>query len=174
MIIETKRLLIRTLEPEDEIPFIEMAADGSLNDIGFDSNCSKWMKKWIKEARKLTDTDNPSLSYLAYAIELKEKNIVIGSVGCSYYDDLQETGITYFIGANYRHNGYAVEAVRAYAKYFMEHYNIYKLIGTVKEENISSWKMIEKANFEMVAKKMYKDLNDEQSEMYRFYEIKNS
>ena len=71
MIIETKRLLIRTLEPEDEIPFIEMAADGSLNDIGFNSNCIKGMKTWIKEARKLTDTDNPSLSYLAYAIELK-------------------------------------------------------------------------------------------------------
>ena len=173
MIIETKRLLIRTLEPEDEIPFIEMAADGSLNDIGFDSSCSKWMKKWIKEARKLTGIDNPSLSYLAYAVELKEKNIVIGSVGCSYYDDLQETGITYFIGTNYRHNGYAVEAVKAYAKYFMEHYNINKLIATVRKENISSCKVVEKADFEMVQKKIYKDLNDEKAEVYHFYEIKN-
>lgn len=173
MIIETERLLIRALKPEDEIPFIEMASDGSLNDVGFDNDCNGWMANWILEAKKLTDTDNPTLEYLAYAIELKEKNIVVGSVGCSYYDDLYETGITYFIGAKYRHNGYAVEAVKAYVSYFMKHYNIYKLIATVREENISSWKVVEKAGFELVEKNMYKDLNDEKAEMYNFYEIKN-
>ena len=107
-------LLIRALEPEDAIPFIEMASDGSLNDVGFGKDCNAWMVNWILEAKKLTDTDNPTMEYLAYAIVLKEKNIVIGSVGCSYYDDLHETGITYFIGGKYRHNGYAEEAVKAY------------------------------------------------------------
>lgn len=173
MIIETERSLIRTLKPEDEGPFIKMALDGSLNDVGFGNGCSGWMANWIIEAKKLTDIDNPILEYLAYAIELKEKGCVIGSVGCSYYNDLQEIGITYFIGAKYRHNGYAVEAVKAYAKYFMEHYNINKLIATVREENISSCKVVEKADFEMIQKKIYKDLNDEKAEVYHFYEIKN-
>ena len=173
MTIETERLLIRAFRPEDEIPLIEMASDGSLHDIGFDNDCDGWMANWILEAKKLTDLDNPTLEFLAYAIELKEKNIVIGSVGCSYYDDLQETGITYFIGAKYRHNGYAVEAVKAYVNYFMKHYNIYKMIATVREANKSSWNVVEKAGFELVEKKMYKDLNDEKAEMYNFYEIKN-
>lgn len=173
MIIETERLLIRALKPEDEIPFTEMASDGSLIDVGFDNDCSGWMANWIIEAKKLTESDNPTLEYLAYAIELKEKNIVIGSVGCSYYDDLQETGITYFIGTKYRNSGYAIEAVKAYSNYFLKHYNISKLIATVREENISSWKVVEKTGYKYVEKKMYKDLNDEISKMYNFYEIKN-
>jgi len=173
MIIETKRLTIRSLITDDESSFIEMASDGSLNDVGFSNDCSGCMADWILEAKKLTDADNPTLKYLAYAIELKEKNILIGSVGCLYYDDLQEVGITYFIGSNYRHKGYAVEAVKAYVIYFLNHYNICKLIATVREDNISSWKVVEKVGFELIEKKIYKDLNDEKAEMYHFYEIKN-
>ena len=75
MIIETKRLTIRSLITDDESSFIEMASDGSLNDVGFSNDCSGCMADWILEAKKLTDADNPTLKYLAYAIELKEKNI---------------------------------------------------------------------------------------------------
>ena len=63
------------------------------------------------------------MDYLAYTIILKDGAAVVGSVGCSYYEDLRETGITYFVGAQYRNNGYAVEAVKAYTKptYFPFH-----------------------------------------------------
>lgn len=54
MLIETKRLIIRDLQTEDEIPFAEMAADGSLNDIGFDEDCGSWMAEWVSEAKELT------------------------------------------------------------------------------------------------------------------------
>ncbi len=89
-----------------------MAADGSLNDCGFDKDCGNWITKWIDEAREFTFRDNPNTDYLAYTITLKTEATAIGSVGCSYYADLQKTGITYFIGAQYRDNGYAVEAVK--------------------------------------------------------------
>ena len=45
MRLETERLLIRGIQPEDEKEFIEMASDGSLHDVGFGKNCSNWMKK---------------------------------------------------------------------------------------------------------------------------------
>ena len=45
--------------------------------------------------------------------------MIVGAVCCSYYDDLQQTGITYFIGQKYRRNGYAVESVQAYINYFL-------------------------------------------------------
>lgn len=38
MLIETQRLIIRDLKLEDAGVFVEMAADGSLNDIGFENN----------------------------------------------------------------------------------------------------------------------------------------
>ena len=114
-----------------------MASDGSLNDVGFDDSCGEWMAKWISKAKQLAVRNNPCMDYLAYVITLKDDNRVIGSVGCSYYEDLQEVGITYFIGAHDRNAGYAVEAVQAYTKYFFDSYDMQRMIATVRAENVS-------------------------------------
>ena len=58
MLIETQRLLIRDLKLEDGKIFVEMAADGSLNDIGFDNNCGEWMEDWITEAKQFATRQN--------------------------------------------------------------------------------------------------------------------
>ena len=175
MLLETERLIIRDLESEDEIPFIEMAQDGSLTeDIGFDKECSEWMAGWILEAKELAEEDNPNKGYIAYTVVLKDNNAVIGSVGCSYYEDLKKTGITYFIGTEYRNNGYAAEAVRAYSRYFLKHYSLEQLIATIWEENVPSCRVIEKAGFELIEKKLYKDINDEHEKIYNFYELKKN
>lgn len=174
MRIETSNLVIRELNTSDESFFIKMSLDGSLEkDIGFDANCGKWMKKWISESQKLTAQDDPTVKYLAYAVQLKHSETVIGSVGCSYYEDLGKVGITYFIDSNYRNQGYASEAVKAYLQYFFQHYDIHEIIATVRESNISSCKVIEKSGFRLLERKMYKDLNDGFEEMYRFYVMTN-
>lgn len=171
MKIVTQRLLIRDVKAEDGTDFVQMAADGSLNDCGFDKSCGRWINGWIAEAKSFADRDQPDKDYLAYTIALKDEAAVVGSIGCSYYDDLQEVGITYFIGAQYRGNGYAAEAVRAYADYFLHHYDVPKMIATVRAENTASWKVVEKAGFVLIEKKWYKDINDEKEELYHFYEI---
>lgn len=170
MLIETERLIIRDLQSEDGEIFAAMAKDGSLKAIGFDESCNDWITKWISEAKQFAERDDPYKDYLAYTITLKKDHKVIGSVGCSYYEDLREIGITYFIGANYRNTGYAVEAVRAYTKYFFTRYHIKKMIATVRAENVSSCRVVEKANFLLSEKKMYRDLNDCKKELYHFYE----
>lgn len=51
MLLETKRLIIRSLYPTDEKAFIDMALDGSLWEIYGDcSQCHKWMGKFISDA----------------------------------------------------------------------------------------------------------------------------
>lgn len=171
MIIETERLILRDLESSDGKIFAEMALDGTLRNIGFDVNCNEWIDRWIVEAKELTAKDDPTIEYLAYAIQLKQSKIVIGSVGCSYYEDLKKVGITYFIGAQYRNRGYASEAAKAYIQYFFQHYNIHEIIATIREENASSWKVIEKTGFHLTERKMYKDLDDDFKELYRFYSM---
>ena len=149
-----------------------MASDGSLNDIFGDcADCSQWMGGWIDEARALTEADDPGSAYLAYAVAEKATGQLIGSVGCSRYDDLNETGVTYFVGGQFRGNGYAAEAVRAYAGCFLERYGARRMIATIREENIPSWKSIERAGFHLDEKRAYRDLNDEREEMYRFYSV---
>ena len=171
MMLRTERLVIRSLEPADGRSFAEMARDGSLKDVGFDEGCGRWIDSWIVEARELTDKDDPTIDYLAYAVQLNGVKAPIGAVGCSYYKDLDKIGITYFIGAQHRRMGYATEAIKAYIQYFFRHYTMAELIATVREENIPSWKVAEAAGFHLSERKMYQDINDAAPEMYRFYSI---
>lgn len=171
MIIDTERLIIRDITLADEKPFIEMASDGSLNDIGFDRNCGSWMKDWIIEAQALAQKDNPQTDYLAYVIEDRRTGFPMGSVGCSFYSDMGKVGVTYFVGAAYRSKGYASEAVKAYVRYFFEHYDETEIIATIREDNISSWRTIEKAGFVLMDKRMYRDINDADEKLYRFYSV---
>ena len=171
MVIETERLKIRDVALSDEKTFIEMASDGSLNDVGFDKNCSSWMSGWIIEAQNLAQKDDPRTDYLAYVIEDRRTGTIIGSVGCSFYGDMGKVGITYFVGADFRDKGIASEAANAYVRYYFEHYDENEIIATIREDNIPSWKVIEKAGFVLTEKRMYKDINDTNEELYRFYSV---
>ncbi len=166
---ESKNLIIRLLESEDAKVFANMALDGSLQEVGFDKDCYEWMDNWIKETTELNKKNNPLKEYLAYTLEEKNTGEVIGSVGCSYYDDLDAVGICYFIGAKYRNKGYATEAGSLYLQYFFENYDLPEIIATIKDNNEASWKVAERIGFELVDKRSYKDINDEFEEVYRFY-----
>lgn len=169
MFMKTDRLIIRDLETADGIIFLNMAADGGLKEIFMDTECDGWMDEWIAEARQLAGQDDPTADYLAYAVELKETHEVIGSVGCSYYQDLEKVGIVYFVGTEYRNHGYATEAIKAYTRYFLQHYPQDEMIATIREDNAPSWRAVEKAGFGLTGQKRYQDIGDETERNYRFY-----
>lgn len=172
MLLETKRLIIRSLHPSDEKAFIEMASDASLTEIYGDcSECHKWMSKFISSAIKLESEDNPYNEYLAFAIEDKTSHMVIGSVGSSFYEDLMEVGVTYFIGSSYRGNGYAAEALQCLTDYMFARYNLKKLVATARVENVASCKTLERTGFSVVETKMYQDLYDESETMSNIYKM---
>lgn len=172
MRLETKRLIIRSVQPADERVFIDMASDGSLWEIFGDcSECHKWMGEFISEAIRLEAEDDPFHEYLAFAIEDKGSHIVVGSVGSSYYEDFKEVGVTYFIGAEYRGNGYAAEALQCLVDYLFERYSLKKLVATANVDNIASCKTLEKAGFSVIETKLYQDLYDECENMSNIYEL---
>ena len=172
MKIETERLIIRSIELGDEMVFAEMAKDGSLHDIGFDEKCSEWIAGWIDEAIRLSEKDDPRADYIADVICLKEDGRVIGSVGTSYYEDLDKVGIVYFVGAEFRQKGYVSEAVKAYLDYYFDHYEENEIRANIRDANVPSWKTAEKAGFVLEEKRMYKDIDDSEEQLYRFYSIK--
>ena len=172
MRIETERIIIRSIERGDEMVFAEMAKDGSLHDIGFDENCSEWIADWIDEAISLSEKDDPRADYIADVICLKEDGRVIGSVGTSYYEDLDKVGIVYFVGTEFRQKGYVSEAVKAYLDYYFDHYEENEIHANIRDVNVPSWKTAEKAGFVLEEKRMYKDIDDSEEQLYRFYSIK--
>lgn len=124
----------------------------------------------FNEAKELYILDNPHVEYLAYAIVEKRNNQVIGSVGCSAYEDLNEVGITYFIGGKYRRNNYATEAVKVFSQYFLDRYkDVQQLIATIRTANKASCKTVEKAGYHLKQTRMYKDINDTEEQEYNFY-----
>lgn len=174
-ICETERIVIREFVQDDTKAFIDMTADGSLWELFGDcSEAVDWMEKWIGDSKEITERDNPYEEYLAYAIVEKKTKDVIGSVGCSVYEDIHEIGIAYCIGSKYRGKGFAKEAASAYTKYFFEHYpNINRMIATIRQDNIISNSVIRSVGYELEMMKMYKDINDEEEAMYNFYVYDN-
>lgn len=173
MYLETERLLIRSIEPEDEKAFIEMASDGSLDeDIfgGYSGGYQELIHDWVREAMKLDREDNPKKEYLAYTIVEKQCGIPIGSVGCSYDEQLGQIGMVYFIGADFRRRDYATEAASAYVQYFLEHYDGLELKASVRTTNLASCRVLEKSGFVLRETKLYKDFYDEEEKFYNFYE----
>lgn len=170
MLLETKRLIIRSMLPTDEKAFIDMASDGSLWEIYGDcSECHTWMKDFISEAIRLEEEDDPYHEYLAFAIEDKASRLVVGSVGSSYYEDFKEVGVTYFIGADHRGNGCATEALQRFTEYLFARYHLKKLIATASVNNVASCKTLEKAGFSVIETRMYQDLHDECKNMSNIY-----
>ena len=92
MWIQTDRLNIQDLKTADGIIFSGMASDDSLTEIWTDTRHPGWMEEWMEEARGLAARDAPAEEYLAYTVELKDNHEVIGSVGCTYYEDLEKIG----------------------------------------------------------------------------------
>ena len=171
MYIETERLIVRSLERGDEKVYAKMAEDGSLDEVGFDSNCAEWIGDWINEAMELTENDDPRVDYIPCTILDKATKEIIGNVGCTYYEDTDQIGICYFVGAGFRKKGYASEAVKAYTDYFFDHYNENEIIATIKHDNEQSYKTAERSGFRLIETKMYKDIYDEEEELYRFYSL---
>ena len=174
MKIETERLIIRSIEHDDEKAFIKIASDNSLTEIGFDADCGTWISEWITEARILEQKDDPRKDYIAYAVELRSSHELIGTVGCSYYSETERIGIVYGIGAAHRNNGYACEAAKAYIRFFFEHYDEAELTAEIKDDNLPSRKTAEKAGFVLKEKRKYKDIYDTEEHLYRSYSVKRS
>lgn len=170
MFLETEKLIIRSIQPEDEEAFIEMALDGSLTEIFGDcSQCHEWMGEFISEAMKLDEENNPFREYLAFVIEDKMSHEVIGSVGSSFYDDFDEVGVTYFVGTKYRGHGYAAQALSTLVEYLYTYFEIDKLVATASVYNIASCKTLEKAGFVLVETKMYQDMHDESANLSHIF-----
>lgn len=82
-----------------------------------------------------------------------------------------EVGVTYFIGAAYRGNGFAAEALQCLTEYLFAKYSLKKLIAVVSIDNIASSKTLEKAGFSSVETGMYQDLHEESESISKFYEL---
>jgi len=84
---------------------------------------------------------------LVYGVVLKKNNIIIGHISLNEIDKGIEIG--YAIATEYQNNGYMSEIIIPFTDWIKNNLRIEKIYGIAKEENIASWKILEKNGFEL-------------------------
>lgn len=150
MHIETKRLLIRDLEPKDQQRLFEIVwqpdvvrfmadwSEHSPTPESFDGYVA-----WHQTQKDSTDVYEAK----RYAVARKDTDELIGVVGMGFEDTVQEVEMAYFIDEAYRGNGYAGEALCALFDWCMSVCDLPYLILTIDCANTASCRVAEKAGF---------------------------
>ena len=136
MIIETKRLILRTYRDDDFEALREIICDPETMKYyprPYDEN---GVRRWIAWCRQSLIDQGFSL----FAAELKESGEFIGDCGISLQNIDGETlpEIGYHINKKYWRQGYAKEAATAVRDWFFEHTNYDAVYSYMNKENLPS------------------------------------
>ncbi|WP_334330073.1 GNAT family N-acetyltransferase [Companilactobacillus sp. HBUAS59699] len=150
--LETKRLLLRRLKPDD--------AQSMYDNWASDSDVTKYLS-WpaydsIDQAQEFLNYraasyDNPCT--YDWGIVVKEDNNLIGTISAvDFSDTVDSVEIGYVIGKNWWHNGYTTEALKRIIKFFFEQTDVNRIEACHDSENPNSGRVMHKSgmNFEGV------------------------
>lgn len=146
-IIETKRLVLRRMTPEDAGALLAVLGDAvsmKYYPAAFtreDVDC--WIERWMKSY-----AEN---GYGLYAMTLKATGEVIGDSGFARQDveGFEEIEIGYHVLRAMQGQGYATEAARACVRYGFAKLGAKKLISLIRPENVPSRRVAEKAGMKV-------------------------
>jgi len=148
--LESERLIIRPLKLEDTKRIFTLSQEKGLG---------QWIPDQVyqdeEEAGQVisylisqyVSPLRPCEKPLVLAVVLKEGNRLIGHIGLSPCDDGESAEIGYGIGERFIGRGYATEAVRNLCHWAVINLRLEKIQGIVASENISSYRVLEKAGF---------------------------
>jgi RimJ/RimL family protein N-acetyltransferase len=142
-ILETPRLVLRTMQPDDAPFYLELVNDPSwLENIG---------DKGIRtlEQAKSAILSGPMmlqrrLGYSLYLVERKEDGAALGLCGLILRDTLPGTDIGYAIAPRFWGNGYAYEAAAAVVDHARRTLALPRLYGITNPANTASIALLQK------------------------------
>lgn len=144
-ILETNRLLLRELNPNDAENFYRLNLNPNV--IKYTGNSSF---KNTQEARDFLENyqDYKLNGYGRWAVINKETNQFIGWCGLKFEEMENETDIGFRFLEEEWNKGYATESAIACLNYGFEKLNLKRIIGRAMKENIASIKVLEKIGLE--------------------------
>lgn len=83
---------------------------------------------------------------------VKQNDQMIGIAGFNYLSDYDEVEVVYCVDKHLWGQGLATLVLKKLMKIGIEEFNLSKLLGVVKEENLGSYKVLEKNGFNFVKK----------------------
>jgi RimJ/RimL family protein N-acetyltransferase len=142
-ILETERLILRQLTPDDSEFILEL-----LNDPSFIQNIGDRNVRTIDDACSYI-LNGPVASYAKngfglYLVLLKETGESIGMCGLIKRDVLDDVDIGYALLPRYWSRGYAVEAAQATKEYAKDVIGLKRIVAIVDPANEGSIRVLEK------------------------------
>ena len=141
--IEAERLILRKITEEDVNDIFEYASVPEVTTfVLWDTHKTK--QNSIEFVKLAGEQFNNNIS-IVWGIEIKSENKLIGSIDLRDWNSIHRCGeIGYVISKEYWNRGYVSEAVKAIINFGFEILHLNRIEAHCEEENIGSWKVMEK------------------------------
>ncbi len=145
-VLETERLLLRPLGPEDAEDMFALNSDPEVMKYTGDEPFAD-----LEAARSFL-AEYPKGQYQTYkvgrmAVQLKETGEVMGWCGLKYHADTGETDLGYRLMRKYWGKGYATEASLAHLEHALHTMGLKRVIARAMQNNHASIRVMEKCGF---------------------------
>lgn len=146
-ILETERLLLRELNPDDAGDFFNLNENPNVIKYTGDKAFQN-----IDEAREfLENYQNYRLNgYGRWAVMSKENNEFVGWCGLKYNSSTDETDVGFRFFEHYWNKGFATESAGACIDYGFKNLNLNTVLGRAMQDNAASVKILEKLGMKYV------------------------
>lgn len=152
IVLQTSRLFIRQLRPEDLGDSIEHRTDPEVCKYIASPMTMSEVKNFVKDHSK--PWSGKLNEHLALAVLLKSQNKLIGELKVQYTDlteNIVEIGFRF--NKNYHKKGYALETVKALVKYLFLNFMTNKITAICINQNTNSYRLMEKLGMQPSAQK---------------------
>ncbi len=148
LIVETERLLIREMVPEDATFILELLNEPSFHEFIGDRGVRS-----VGDARAYIE-NGPLASYARhghglYLTLLKDGDVPIGMTGLIKREGLADVDIGYAFRPQFWSQGYGFEATAAVLAYGRHTLGLKRIVAIVSPENYRSIKVLEKLGMQM-------------------------
>ena len=160
MIIETKRLTVRTFREEDADALYRIKTDPQVTEFcpDFLDVCADRtdMQRYIRTFQQIEDTGDAD-AWRCYAIESKDTGEVVGALTFCKQNMLHEYDLGWMMISAYTGKGFASEAAGAFAEFFCRTNGVDYLTAVMDVDNPASRKTAEKCGFRLFEKRTIYD-----------------
>jgi RimJ/RimL family protein N-acetyltransferase len=141
-IVETNRLWLRRLAPEDVVPLLAVLGDAESMRYYPKPFDREMVEAWVARNRERYEQDGFGL----WAMVPKATGEVIGDCGLmvQIVDGTREVEVGYHVRRDLQNQGLATEAARACMEYGFERLGLDRIISLIRPENLPSRRVAEK------------------------------
>lgn len=143
--IETKRLNLRQLVPDDAEAYFNVQSDPFVND-GFDNTSPESVDK-IRRHILARSKAYKRKQILTWGIAQKKDDVIIGACWFGDFEHQSRTEVSYLLSSNFVRQGFMTEALEAVTSFGFSKMGLHRIQAYIRPNNIASIKTIQKVGF---------------------------